>query len=50
MIKNMLISIVLMTDMENYFYYRGKFDLKLLIFRLIITYLGTLRMHGIAPV
>ena len=39
-----------MTDMENYFYYRGKFDLKLLIFRLIITYFGTLRMRRIAPV
>ena len=38
-----------MTDMENYFYYRGKFDLELLIFRLI-TYLGTLRMRRIAPV
>ena len=33
-----------MTDMANYFYYRGKFDLKLLIFRLKITYLRTLRM------
>ena len=30
-----------MTDMANYFNFRGKFDLKLLIFRLIITYLGT---------
>ena len=30
-----------MTDTENYFYYRGKFDLKLSIFRLIVTYLGT---------
>ena len=38
-----------MTDMENYFYYRGKFDLKL-IFRLIITYLGILRMRRIASV
>ena len=28
---NMLIWIVLLTDMANYFYFRGKFDLKLLI-------------------
>ena len=47
---NMLTWIVLITDMANYFYYRGKFDLKLLIFRLIITYFGTLRMRHNAPV
>ena len=46
---NMLIWMVLMTDMANIFYYRGKFNLKLLIFRLMITYLGTLRMCCIAP-
>ena len=39
-----------MTDLENYVYYHGKFDLKLLISRLIITYLGTLRMRRIAMV
>ena len=36
---NMLIWIVLMTNMANYFYYRGKFVLRLLILRLIIKYL-----------
>ena len=35
-LANMLIWIVLMTDKANYFHYCGKFDLKLLIFRLII--------------
>ena len=38
-----------MTDKANNFYYCGKLALKLLIFRLIITYLGTLRMRQIAP-
>ena len=35
---NMLIWIVLMTDKANYFHYCGKFDFKLLILRLIISY------------
>ena len=36
------------TDMANNFYNCGNLSLKLLIFRLIITYFGTLRMRQIA--
>ena len=39
-----------MTDKANYFHYCGKYDIKLLIFRLIISYLGTLRMCHIEPI
>ena len=42
-------KLVLLTDMANNFYYCGQLSLKLLIFRLIITYFGTLRMRQIAP-
>ena len=40
-----------LTDMANFFYYCGKSSLKLLIFRLIITYFldQSLRMRQIAP-
>ena len=44
-----LSGLLLMTDMANNSYYCGKLALKLLIFRLIVTYLGTLRMRQIAP-
>ena len=32
-----------MTEMANNFYYHGKFDLKLLIFRLIINVFGNIQ-------
>ena len=40
---------VMVTDMVNSFYYCGKLSLKLLIFRLIKRYFGTLIVHQIAP-
>ena len=39
-----------MTDKANYFHDCGKFDLKMLVFRLIISYLGTLRIRCIEPI
>ena len=39
-----------MTDKAIYFHYCGKIDLKLLILRLIISYLETFRMRRIEPI